>query len=60
MDLFAGFHEHCFAAYNESYPLEEGWEMRLKVYQLYYLLAHVNIHGASWMDPLKKCLRQLR
>lgn len=46
--LFGGFRPEFLEAYQESWPLEEGWESRLPLYQLYYLLAHLNMFGESY------------
>ena len=59
MELFGGFHPRCMAAYDEAFPLPPGWRERLPVYQLYYLLAHVNLHGESWMTSVWATLNQL-
>ncbi|WP_206856511.1 fructosamine kinase family protein [Candidatus Enterococcus mangumiae] len=46
--LFGGFRPEFLEAYQESWPLDEGWETRLPLYQLYYLLAHLNMFGESY------------
>ena len=59
MELFGGFHPRAFAAYIDSYPLEQGWEERRSVLQLYYLLAHVILHGESWSTSVEATLLEL-
>jgi fructosamine-3-kinase len=49
MRLFGGFSERCFNAYAEAFPLSPGWRDRVDLYQLYYLLVHVNLFGAGWL-----------
>lgn len=46
--LFGGFRKGLFRAYESAFPLDEGWEDRLPIYQLYYLLAHLNMFGESY------------
>jgi fructosamine-3-kinase len=46
--LFGGFRPEFLTAYQEFFPLEDGWEQRLPIYQLYYLLAHLNMFGESY------------
>jgi protein-ribulosamine 3-kinase len=46
--LFGGFAPEFFAAYSETWPLATGYEVRRAVYQLYYLLVHVNLFGAGY------------
>ncbi len=47
--LFGGFSPLFYRSYNETYPLEKGFEDRMDIYQLYYLLAHVNLFGGSYV-----------
>lgn len=49
-ELFGGFGPAFFRAYREAWPLAEGYdEVRRAIYQLYYLLVHVNIFGAGYL-----------
>jgi fructosamine-3-kinase len=57
MELFGGFGERCLAAYEEVWPLESGSEARRAVYQLYYLLVHINLFGASYVPRTLETLR---
>ncbi|HMI94492.1 MAG TPA: fructosamine kinase family protein, partial [Polyangiales bacterium] len=43
MRLFGRFAQRAFDAYDEAYPLAPGHEDRIPLYQLYPLLAHVNL-----------------
>lgn len=56
--LFGGFPNEMFAAYNEKYPLQKGWESRIDLCNLYPLIVHVNLFGSSYanrfMQQLKK------
>jgi fructosamine-3-kinase len=58
MRLFGGFNERVFAAYREAYPLTAGHEERVPLWQLYPLLVHVNLFGASYVDPVKRALER--
>lgn len=46
--LFGGFGNSFYDAYNELVPLENGWKERQDIYQLYYLLVHLNMFGPSY------------
>ena len=50
--LFGGFDEAFYRAYQNTYPLEPGLEQRLKIYQLYYLLVHVNLFGGAYTQSV--------
>lgn len=47
-ELFGGFDPFFRAAYEERWPLAPDHERRQHVYQLYYLLVHVNLFGAGY------------
>lgn len=57
--LFGGFRHGFFSAYEEAFPLEDGWEERLPVYQLYYLLGHLNMFGESYGSAVDETMRQI-
>jgi fructosamine-3-kinase len=48
MRLFGGFSGTVFAAYREAYPLAEGHEERVALYQLYPLLVHAALFGGGY------------
>ena len=48
-ELFGGFGPRFFHAYQEARPISPAYEAyRRDLYQLYYLLVHVNLFGASY------------
>jgi fructosamine-3-kinase len=59
MKLFGGFSARCFDAYHEAYPLAEGHQDRVALYQLYPLLAHVRLFGHSYIGQLEHTLESL-
>ncbi len=56
--LFGGFHADFYNAYNESYPLKEGWEERIELCNLYPLLVHVNLFGEAYSNRVKSALKR--
>lgn len=46
--LFGGFSRRFYDAYAVAYPLDPGYEDRQPLYQLYYILAHLNLFGESY------------
>jgi fructosamine-3-kinase len=56
MRLFAGFSETVYAAYGGAFPLSPGHAERVPLYQLYPLLAHVNLFGAAYLAQLSHCI----
>lgn len=57
MRLFGGFSSRCFRAYEEAYPLSPGAEERMRLYQLYPLLVHLNLFGGSYGASVEETLR---
>jgi len=56
MRLFGGFGARVFDAYREAYPLAEGHEDRVLLYQLYPLLVHVNHFGGGYVRSVEGAL----
>ncbi len=59
-ELFGGFSNAFYAAYEEHHPLMDGYEeIRRHVYQLYPLLVHVNLFGGGYVDGAMRALRRI-
>lgn len=56
MRLFGGFADAVFSAYDEVFPLSPGHAERVPLYQLYPLLAHVNLFGSAYLPQLTHCI----
>jgi fructosamine-3-kinase len=59
MRLFGGFGTRVFAAYAEAWPLADGHEARVPLYQLYPLMVHVNLFGGSYVGQVEAVLDRL-
>jgi len=46
--LFGGFSSEFYRAYNETLPLEDGYEYRENIYKLYHVLNHLNLFGGGY------------
>lgn len=57
MRLFGGFSARVFASYHEAHPLAPGHEDRIALYQLYPLLVHAALFGASYLGSVDRALR---
>ncbi len=58
-ELFGGFPAEFYAAYNDAYPLEDGYAHRKHLYNLYHLLNHLNLFGGGYLGQVKATLRLL-
>lgn len=56
MRLFGGFTERTFRAYAEAFPLAPGHEERVRLWQLYPLLVHVNLFGSGYVPSVAGAL----
>ena len=56
--LFGGFPPSFWEGYSAAWPLaRSGFEQRRAIYQLYYLLVHVNLFGAGYVAGTREALR---
>lgn len=56
--LFGGFPPAFYRGYEDANPTDAGSERRLPLYQLYYLLVHVNLFGTSYLPSVREVLRK--
>ena len=56
--LFGGFERPFYRSYEDAFPLAPGFEERLPLYQLYYLLVHVNLFGGGYVGSVRSILQQ--
>jgi len=57
-ELFGGFPPSFYSAYQEILPLSDGYQDRKGLYQLFYLLVHVNLFGSSYVPSVKRVLEK--
>jgi protein-ribulosamine 3-kinase len=55
--MFGGFDPEFESSYNESYPLEPGFDERFEIYNLYPLLVHVNLFGGAYVSQVRQILK---
>ncbi|MDX8387841.1 MAG: fructosamine kinase family protein, partial [Ghiorsea sp.] len=58
-ELFGGFSETFYAAYEDVYPLEQGYQQRKELYNLYHILNHANLFGGSYIQQSKSIMLNL-
>ena len=56
--LFGGFDPEFYHSYGEVRALEPGWQDRAELYNLYHLLNHLYLFGASYYLPVKSILNR--
>ena len=55
--LFGGFGNRFYSAYEELLPSDGRTQDRIKLYQLYYLLVHLNLFGVSYYSGVKAIIK---
>jgi fructosamine-3-kinase len=58
MHLFGGFSEEVYNVYHELSPLQAGWQDRTSLWQLYYLLVHLNLFGSGYLSQVQTAIKR--
>lgn len=58
MQLFGGFPSEVFSTYHKAFPLIEDWKERISLWQLYYLLVHLNLFGVGYLSRVKNIIKK--
>ena len=59
LKLFGGPSERCFAAYREATPLQDGFEERVPLWQLFPLLVHAVLFGGGYGSSVARIADRL-
>lgn len=57
--MFGGFKEAFNCGYNSVWPLDEGFQRRLPLYELYHTLNHFNLFGSGYAAGCQRLIDQL-
>ncbi len=57
-ELFGGFPPAFYAAYQESAPMQPGYQQRRDLYNLYHLLNHLNLFGRTYLSSVKRIIKK--
>lgn len=58
-ELFGGFSQAFYDAYQTVYPLESGYETRKTLYNLYHILNHLNLFGQGYLHQAETMMSRL-
>lgn len=58
-ELFGGFGNRFYAAYNEIWPLDAGYAQRRDLYNLYHILNHLNLFGGGYANQAQRIIDRL-
>lgn len=51
--LFGGFDHYFYSEYERLSPASSEYELRIAIYQLYHMLNHLNMFGASYLNSVR-------
>ncbi|RLL42679.1 fructosamine kinase [Oceanobacillus piezotolerans] len=57
-ELFGGFSESFYDTYRSVFPLSPEYEDRKELYQLYYLLVHLNMFGEAYGNAVDRIVKR--
>lgn len=58
-ELFGGFPRTFYTAYDDTWPLDEGYTDRKPLYLLYHVLNHANLFGGGYIGQARRLMEQL-
>lgn len=57
--LYGSCQDSFYRAYQDAFPLPEGWQRRVNVYVLYHLLNHLNLFGSGYLSQCRAITAEL-
>jgi len=58
--LFGGFPRAFYEAYEDTWPVEPGFNERADLYNLYHMLNHLNIFGGGYLGSVRSIVQSYR
>jgi fructosamine-3-kinase len=58
-ELFGGFGRDFYAAYNDVWELDSGYQTRKHLYNLYHVLNHLNLFGGNYVFQAETMMKNL-
>ena len=57
-ELFGGFRQEFYDAYQKAAPLQPGYSRRRDLYNLYHMLNHLNLFGRTYLGTVERMMAQ--
>jgi fructosamine-3-kinase len=58
-ELFGGFPAAFYRGYNREWQLDEGYQQRKTLYNLYHILNHFNLFGGSYLSQTNRMIQEI-
>ena len=57
--LFGGFRKEFYEEYHKVFPLKNGFEKRIIIYNFYHILNHANMFGGGYLKQVKDYIKAI-
>ncbi len=57
--LFGGFRKEFYEEYHKIFPLKEGFEKRIIIYNFYHILNHANMFGGGYLNQVEDYVKEI-
>ena len=58
-ELFGGFPAPFYQGYNQVWQLDQGYQKRKTIYNLYHILNHFNLFGGGYGSQANRMIEQI-
>ena len=58
-ELFGGFPAAFYRGYNQVWQLDEGYQQRKTIYNLYHILNHFNLFGGGYGEQARSTILKI-
>jgi fructosamine-3-kinase len=58
-ELFGGFSKAFYEGYESVWPLDPGYRVRKRLYNLYHVLNHLNLFGGGYRSQAESLVAEL-
>lgn len=58
-ELFGGFPRTFYQGYNEAWQLDDSYQQRKSIYNLYHVLNHFNLFGGGYANQAKRIMQEI-
>ncbi len=57
--LFGGFRREFYEEYHKIFPMKEGFDKRIIIYNFYHILNHANMFGGSYYHQVRNNVKEI-
>jgi len=59
LKLFGSCPPEFYQAYQDHFPMPDGWQRRVRVYVLYHLFNHLNLFGSGYLEQCRSVAAEI-